>query len=66
MRARAMMALLVMCLVGCSAPARYEWVRQMGESLARCDELPTAQAEADCRAAYAKDYGQYEQERSQL
>jgi hypothetical protein len=49
----------------CTPAARYEVVRESGEAKAECDRLPTAAAEAACRAEYARPYEAYEEARAE-
>jgi hypothetical protein len=59
-------ALLALWAGGCTAPQGYEFVREAGESKARCERELTVAAQRQCEAAYQDSYQDYHDARQEV
>lgn len=62
-RAVILAALVIQGAAGCSSRDGYEFVRQAGESSARCEQEPTVAAQRECEAHYQQSYEAYREQR---
>lgn len=56
-------ALVLLGAAGCSSREGYEFVRQAGESSARCEQERTVSAQRECEAHYQQSYEDYREQR---
>ena len=61
-----LLLVLLTPLAGCSAPQGYDFVRDLGESKARCDRRLTTAEREECEAAYRREYEEYREQRKEI